>query len=198
MRSSPLADAAVPELMSYTVHPLSGRLPDEGWQRIRAAGGTCLSIRSPQPLERHFPDFATIPATPRVRDWSMIRYDIDARAGRAGPAVLIGTGNRALDGAAVKAIRESRFTKGRPDGVFLSLLAAAGETARARHARVHPHHEGRGQLPRQRMAGPFRRSFAFPNPIAAGRSRAGRSSAMTSRPLGPDGQLKVIAAEPSR
>ena len=118
MRSSPLAEAQVPELMSYTVHPLSGRLPEEGWQRIRDAGGTCLNEPQPQPLERHFPDFATIPATPGVRDWSMIRYDIDAAGRTRGAAVLVGTGNRALDGAGVKAIRESRFTKGARTGCF--------------------------------------------------------------------------------
>ncbi|MEG3091259.1 energy transducer TonB [Sphingomonas sp. PB1R3] len=116
MRQSPLAGAPLDELMSYSVHPLSGRLPDTGWERIRQGAGDCMENPQPQPLERHFPDFAAIPATPGVRDWSMIRYDVDAAGKVKGASVLTGTGNRALDAAGVKAIRASRFTKGARSG----------------------------------------------------------------------------------
>ncbi len=116
MRQSPLAGAPLDELMAYSVHPLSGRLPDTGWERIRQGAGDCMENPQPQPLERHFPDFAAIPATPGVRDWSMIRYDVDAAGKVKGASVLTGTGNRALDAAGVKAIRASRFTRGARSG----------------------------------------------------------------------------------
>lgn len=127
LRSTPLAQAAVPELVSYTLQPLSGVLPEEGWKRIREAGGTCLQDPQPQPLERHFPDFATIPATPGVRDWSMVRYDLDAAGKPRALAILTGTGNRALDAAALKAIRESRFTKGARTGCLYPYWRGAAK-----------------------------------------------------------------------
>jgi TonB family protein len=196
MHSSPLAEAQVPELMSYTVHPLSGRLPEEGWQRIRDAGGTCLNEPQPQPLERHFPDFATIPATPGVRDWSMIRYDIDAAGRTRGAAVLVGTGNRALDGAGVKAIRESRFTKGARTGCFYPYWRAAAklpapdlpESIRTTKVEGNcPDEHGWSVPPQLRFPEPYRR-------------RSIEGWAVISydvAPWGQTGNLKVIASQPS-
>ncbi|WP_322964297.1 energy transducer TonB [Sphingomonas fuzhouensis] len=196
MRSSPLAEAEVPELMSYTVHPLSGRLPEEGWQRIRSAGGTCLSEPQPQPLERHFPDFTTIPATPGVRDWSMIRYDIDEGGRPRGAAVLIGTDNRALDAAGVKAIRESRFTKGARTGCLYPYWRAAAklpapdmpESIRTTKVEGNcPDQHGWAVPPQLRFPEPYRR-------------RSIEGWAVISydvAPWGQTGNLKVIAAQPS-
>ncbi len=166
MRSSTMAEADAPELMSYTVHPLSGRLPEEGWKRIRDAAGDCQDPPQPQPLERHYPDFATIPATPGVRDWTMIRYDVDASGKVRAPTVLTGTGNRALDAAGLKAMRESRFTKGARKGCLYpywrmaaklpapDMPEAIRETKVAGHC---PDQHGWAVPPQLRFPEPYRR-----------------------------------------
>ena len=197
MRSTPLAAADAQELMAYTVHPLSGRLPEEGWQRIREAGGDCLTNPQPQPLERHFPDFATIAATPGVRDWSMIRYDIDVAGRPRGATVLTGTGNRALDEAAMKAIRESRFTRG------------------ARTGCLYPYWRGAAKLPAPEMPEairatkveegncPDQHGWAVPPQLRfpeAYRRRSIEGWAVIHydvAPWGETGNLKVVAAQPS-
>ncbi|MGO1305152.1 energy transducer TonB [Sphingomonas parapaucimobilis] len=196
MRSSALAGADGLELMAYTVHPVTGPLPEEGWQRIRDAGSDCLTNPQPQPLERHFPDFATIPATPGVQDWSMIRYDVDAGGRTRGAALLAGTGNRALDAAALKAIRESRFTKGARSGCLYPYWRAAAklpapdmpEAIRAtKLAGNCPDEHGWAVPPQLRFPEPYRRRSI------EGWAVIGYDVA----PWGQTGNLRVIAAQPA-
>ncbi|AOR75547.1 energy transducer TonB [Novosphingobium resinovorum] len=111
----PFAAAPVADLVSYSVTPLSGRLPQQGWDRIQEAGN-CGQAPRPQPLMRAYPDFDKLPATPGVRDWSMIAYDTDASGKPLNVRVQTGTGNKALDQASVKAVQESRFTGGARTG----------------------------------------------------------------------------------
>ncbi len=196
MRGNALMAADAQELMAYTVHPVSGPLPDEGWQRIREAAGDCLTNPQPQPLERHFPDFATIAATPGVQDWSMIRYDIDASGRTRGAALLVGTGNRALDGAALKAIRESRFTKGAKTGCLYPYWRVAAklpapdmpEAIRAtKLAGNCPDEHGWAVPPQLRFPEPYRRRSI------EGWAVIGYDVA----PWGQTGNLRVIAVQPS-
>lgn len=196
MRSTPLTAADAQELMAYTVHPMSGRLPEEGWQRIREMGGDCLTNPQPQPLERHFPDFATIAATPGVQDWSMVRYNVDAAGRTRGAALLAGTGNRALDAAAVKAIRESRFTKGARTGCLYPYWRAAAklpapdmpESIRTTKVEGNcPDQHGWAVPPQLRFPEPYRR-------------RSIEGWAVISydvAPWGQTGNWKVIAAQPA-
>ncbi|MFT4055384.1 MAG: TonB family protein [Novosphingobium sp.] len=108
---TPFATAAVPDLVSYTVTPISGRLPMPGWRRIRE-GSDCADAPRPQPLVRTLPDFAKLPATPGMKEWALVAYDTDAKGKPVNVRVETGTGNKALDAAAVKAMRASRFTGG--------------------------------------------------------------------------------------
>ena len=107
----PLGDAPIEDLVSYSITPTSGRLPKEGWDRIKA-GGDCTAAPYPQPLLRAFPDFDKLPGTPGVRDWSLVAYDTDGKGAPVGLKTLFGTGNKALDAAARKAVGDSRFTGG--------------------------------------------------------------------------------------
>lgn len=197
MRGTPPAQADAMELMSYTVHPLSGRLPEDGWARIRSMGGTCLQDPQPQPLVRVYPDFSTIPATAGVRDWSMVRYDLDASGKVRHPGVLIGTGNRALDAAALKAIRGARFTSGARTGCLYpywrnaAILPAPEMPEAIRLSRVEggncPDDHGWAVPPQLR----------FPEPY---RQRSIEGWAVVSydvAPWGETGNLKVIAAQPA-
>lgn len=109
--AEPLSSAPIEELVSYTIIPTSGRLPREGWERIRATG-TCANSPRPRPLVRAYPDYRDVPATPGVRDWSLISYDANDKGQPVNLRVAHGTGNPALNKAALKAVRESRFTEG--------------------------------------------------------------------------------------
>jgi TonB family protein len=47
-----------------------------------------------------------------VKDWSMVDYEIDAEGQPRQASVTHGTGNKALDQAAITAVEQSRFTSG--------------------------------------------------------------------------------------
>ena len=108
---TPIGEVPIADLISYTLTPESGPLPVAGWNRI-AAGASCRDEPRPQPLVQVYPDFRKVPGTPGVKDWSMVRYDTDARGRPRNLRTVSGTGNAALDAASLKAIRASRYTEG--------------------------------------------------------------------------------------
>lgn len=110
-RLTPLTETPVADLISYTVTPLSGALPEEGWARIRAAGN-CADAPRPEPLLAAFPNYRALPGSPGVKDWSLVGYDLDARGRPVAVHVVAGTANESLDAASVKAMDASRFTPG--------------------------------------------------------------------------------------
>ncbi|MFN3518298.1 MAG: energy transducer TonB [Sphingomonas sp.] len=114
-RVTPLDQAPVADLIAYTLSPESGPLPQEGWARIRREGN-CDTRPVPQPLLRALPDFRKLPATPGVKDWSMVDYEIDAEGQPRQASVTHSTGNKALDQAAITAVEQSRFTPGARTG----------------------------------------------------------------------------------
>lgn len=121
---TPLTDAPVADLISYTLAPQNGRLPRSGWDRIRAAGD-CDGPPRPQPLVRVLPDFRRLAGTPGVPDWTMVDYDIDKAGRPIAVRASAGTGNRALDAAAIAAMRASRFSDGPRTGCRYPYRRAA-------------------------------------------------------------------------
>ncbi len=114
-RQTALAETPVSDLMAYSVNRKSGKLPKEGWKRIYSSGD-CRDKPLPGLQNRAFPNFRSIPATPGVRSWSMVGYDIDAAGGTTNIQTLAGTRNTALDAAARKAIDETRYYAGARTG----------------------------------------------------------------------------------
>jgi TonB family protein len=110
-QAQPLATAPVADLISYSVSPMSGALPMQGWARIRSAGN-CSDKPRQQPLVRAFPDFTKLPGTPGVRDWTLVSYDTDAGGKPVHVRTASSTGNATLDAQGVEALRKSRFTGG--------------------------------------------------------------------------------------
>ena len=106
------AETPTPDLISYTLNPTNGSLPQEGWAAIFPAAATCDDEPRPAPLVQAYPDSDRVPGTPGVRDWTMFSYDLDARGRPVKVQVLTGTGNRALDTAGARALRRSRYTGG--------------------------------------------------------------------------------------
>ena len=114
-RVEPFSSAPLEDLISYSITPLSGPLPPEGWARIKA-GGDCFNPPRPQTLARMFPDFRKIPATPGVKDWVMIGYDTNASGEPINVHQVSSTGNEVLEAQAAKAARQSRFARGARSG----------------------------------------------------------------------------------
>lgn len=114
---TPIASAPVADLVSYTISPISGALPAEGWLRIRGQG-SCWQAPRPQPLLRAYPDFRRVAGTPGVRDWAGVAYDLDAGGKPIHVRAADSNGNAALTDAAVKAVSASRFSGGARQGCF--------------------------------------------------------------------------------
>jgi TonB family protein len=106
----------------------SGPLPREAWKRI-VAGTDCSGDKRTQPLLRAYPDFAAVPGAAGVRDWSMIRFDTDSSGTPINITVRTGSGNAALDRAAVEAVGKSRFTPGQRSGCHYPYWKAAPRLA---------------------------------------------------------------------
>ncbi len=109
---TPLGEAPVEDLVAYSLAPLTGPLPREGWARIRPADGDCVRQPRTQWLKRVYPDYARVPGVPGVRDWTMVGYDLDAKGQPQHVRRVMGTGNAALDQAALRAVSQSQLTNG--------------------------------------------------------------------------------------
>ena len=105
----PVDKAEPVELASYVMTNQTPRLPKEAYDRLHA-GDECRP--GTQPLMRAFPNFDDIPATPGVRDWAMIGFDVAASGETVNVRHLYGTGNDALAKASEEAVESSRFTEG--------------------------------------------------------------------------------------
>lgn len=121
-----LADAPAEDLIAYKMTPLTGRLPEEAWARIRSDdGGDCDRPPLPQWLTAALPDYAKLPGEPGVRDWSLVGYDLDAAGRPKGVRHVAGTGNPALDKAAMTALSRSRLAGGARTGCRSPYLRRA-------------------------------------------------------------------------
>ncbi|WP_324698707.1 energy transducer TonB [Novosphingobium aerophilum] len=107
----PIAAATIADLAAYTMDPISGRLPGQGWSRLWGEGD-CMERPRPQVLTRAYPDFRKVPAKPGVREWALVSYDLDANGKSVHARIMTGSGNQALEKESVKAVARSRFTGG--------------------------------------------------------------------------------------
>lgn len=190
-----LGEAALEDLASYTMTPTSRPLPKEGWDRLRGAGN-CIAAPFPQPLLRAFPDFDKLPGTPGVKDWSLVGYDTDGKGAPVGMETLFGTGNKALDAAARKAVGDSRFTGGARTGCRYPYWKAPGTLAAPpapTEQSLRP--EGSNCPAKSRWSRPL--ATRFPEPW---RRRAIEGWAIVTydvAPWGGIGNAKVVAAQPA-
>ncbi|MBB3346714.1 energy transducer TonB [Sphingomonas sp. BK069] len=194
-RIAPLAEAAIADLIAYTLAPDNGTMPQEGWDRVRLAG-TCLDLPRPEALLRALPDFRNISATPGARDWTMVRYDTDARGRPRGTHVIHGTGNPALDAAAMSATRASRFTGGARTGCQYpywlrpAKLVAPELSEAARAAK-----DGPDCPHRPAFLTPPR--LTFPEPYRRRMIEGWAVIRFDVAPWGEIGHLSVVASEPT-
>jgi len=195
-QAAPIDTAAPGDLMAYTMLPFSIRLQPAAWKRIAPAGSTCTDSPRPAPLIRIFPDFDALPATPGVRDWSMVGYDLDAKGRPVNVRIVEGTGNRALDSASVKALRGSRFTNGARTGClhpFWRKPAPVAAPASPDKASLRP--EG-SNCPADRPWAVTPR-LIYPTAYRPRAIEGWAAVAYDVAPWGDTGNIRVLASEPA-
>jgi TonB family protein len=195
LRATAPQDAPVEDLISYSLTPLSGKLPPEGWARIRPATSPCLVEPRPRPLIMAFPDYGKLPGKPGVKDWSMVEYDLDRRGRPVHVRTGASTGNTALNAAAVKAMRASRYTGGARTGCFYPYARAATTLAAPPSAEE--------DAPRPSSTCPQRGDWAAPPRLRYPKAYQRRSVegwatvAFDVAPWGELGNLRVLVSEPT-
>lgn len=123
-RSLPIAEAAIADLVEYSVRPSSGRPPKAVWDRI-GAGGDCMKPPNLQPLVRVSPDYRKLAGTAGQAEWAVIAYDITASGEPANVRVAHSTRHAPLDRAAAEALGKSRFAEGARQGCLLPFVRGA-------------------------------------------------------------------------
>lgn len=195
-RRTPLDAAPVEDLISYSLTPIAGALPQEAWNRIRPAGATCGDEPRPQPLTQVFPDFRTLPSTPGIRDWSMVVYDQDASGRPINVRIAYGTRNQALDKAAVTAMKASRYSGGARTGCRYPYWRRAGKMAAPALPDPATLRPADSNCPVEDDWA-IRPALVYPEPY---RRRSIEGSAIVAfdvAPWGQTGNQRVLASEPS-
>ena len=190
----PLSDAAIKDLVAYSI--LSDqRLPKEGWDRFTTVG-TCRDKPRQITLLRGFPDFRKVPSTPGAKDWALVAYDTDAKGRPINARIAHGTGNRAMEGAAIKALRKSRFSGGARTGCLFPYWRAAGRLdapEKPTEGQMRP----AGAICPEKIDWASRPTSHYP---PAYRNRAVEGWAIVAfdtAPWGEVGNVRVLAAQPS-
>lgn len=119
-----IAETSVEDLVSYSLAPQSGRLPREGWERIKPAGSTCYDAPVPARLNIAYPDFPRLVATPGVRDWTMVHYDLDDQGQPVNIRTAYSTRNPGLNAASEQAVKASRYAQGPRKGCMFPYWRA--------------------------------------------------------------------------
>lgn len=193
-------DAAPAALMHRALALPHSTQPAEAALRARARreDGDCARSGYPALRRRTYPDFDRIPEAPGSSSYAMVGFDIAASGKPRNVRIRSSDGNAALDRAAIRAVRDSRFVPG------------------ARKGCSYPYHRRQNQ-PMPAPVLPPKASFRPANascPIAAPRieqlSRDDFPAPFVRRsiegiaiiaydvaPWGAIGNIRVLAAEPA-
>ena len=95
------------------------QLTQAAWQRI--APGNCRDNPRLAPLLRAYPDWRKIAARPGTRNWSYVRYDVDAAGTPVKIETAVSAGDPALDAEVRAAVAQSRFAGGPRTGCGVVL-----------------------------------------------------------------------------
>lgn len=195
-RRTSYAETSLDDLISYTLNPIGGRLPREGWAAIFPASATCDKPPRPAPLTQVFPDFDKVAGTPGVRDWTMLAYDLDAAGAPTGIRVLSGTGNAALDAAGAAALAASRYTNGPKTGCRFPYYRAPAVLAAPDAPEKAASRPAASTCPRD-IAWIKRPPLRYPEPYRRRSIEGWAMIAFDVAPWGGTGAIKVLASEPS-
>ena len=110
-RREALNEAPRVELASFMLHSRQSAMPRLGLDRLREGDG-CASTPGMQAIVRVYPDLKDVPPTPGVPDWTLVGFDVRPDGRPSAVRTVAGTGNAALDAAAITALTASRFNAG--------------------------------------------------------------------------------------
>lgn len=195
-RRTGYAETPTPDLVSYSLNPEQGRLPQEGWAAIYPADATCRDEPRPAPLLQAYPDFPEVAGTAGVRDWTMLAYDLDAKGAPVRVRVATGTGNATLDVAARRALARSRYRGGPRTGCRFPFWKAPA-TLPAPPAPERAAFRPEASTCPVDLAWVAQPTLVYPEPY---RRRAIEGWAVIGfdlAPWGATGRVKVLASEPS-
>ena len=191
-----LDEAPVGDLISYSLNPVSGRLPEAAWARIRPVGADCAKAPRPQWLRSVLPDYLKLPGEPGARHWTLLAYDLDTSGRPRGITVVTGTQSRALDRAATVALSDSRQTQGPRQGCLQPFVRYATRLAAPTDVDLESFRPAGATCPRETPWG-TRPVLSYPD---TWRKRAIEGWAIVTfdvAPWGGIGNTKAVAAEPS-
>ncbi len=191
-----MANAPVEDLMSFSVMPLNGTLPQAGWERIRPAGGDCDREPRVQWLVAVSPDYERLPAAAGVRDWSLVGYDQDAEGRPVRTRLAGGTGNAALNAAALRAIGESRLTGGARAGCLNPYLRRATRLAAPADVEIDALRPADGNCPKD-TDWAQQPQLIYPEPWSRRAIEGWAVLAYDVAPWGATGHVRVLRAEPA-
>jgi TonB family protein len=123
--ATPLAAADLRDLAAYSLHPINGRMPQAGWDRLKPSGSTCTDEPRPPVLRQDFPDARKVSGVPGERAWSLVGYDLDAKGRVVHATTVTGSGHASLDAAALKAMAAWRHAAGNRTGCHYPFWRAA-------------------------------------------------------------------------
>lgn len=187
--------APVADLMAYSVFPTSGPLPKEGWERMHS-GGNCQRENGPRLRSRAYPDFRSLPATPGVRDWSMVGFDVDADGVPSGVRIIAGTGNAALDEESRNAVQASRFYGGGATGCFYPYWRSPANLA-APSAPEEESFRPEGASCSDQREWTVKPNLQFPEPYRRRAIEGWAAITFDVAPWGEIANIKVVASQPT-
>lgn len=195
-KTTSFSDAPVGDLISYSITPQSGPLPDPGWARIRPAGADCDREPRAQWLRAVSPDYIHLGGEPGARDWSLVSYDLDAKGRPTSVRTAESTRNPALDRAALKAMADSRQTEGPRRGClnpFVRIATRLPAPADVNFNTLRP----MGSTCPEHLSWETRPALVYPDNWRRRAIEGWAVIAFDVAPWGAVGNARVLAAEPS-
>jgi len=193
-KRSSIAEADIHDLIGYAIFAKT-RPPKELFERIAPAGSDCNTQR-PAYLLRASPDFEKIPATTGRSDWSMVQFDIDDVGKPVRLRIYGTTGNVALDKASLKAMAQSRFTKGARQGCLYPYWRRSG-TLTAPESKEIAAYRPEDSDCLQAVEWKSQPTLVYPENFRRRYIEGWAVIAFDLAPWGAVGNAKVVAAEPA-
>ncbi|PJI87600.1 TonB family protein [Sphingomonas koreensis] len=167
-------------------------------ERLRADDGDCGRSGRPAVRLRAYPDFDRIPEAPGSSSYAMVGFDIDAAGKPRNVRIRSSDGNTALDRAAIKAVRNSRFAPGARTGCSYPYHRRQGQPMPAPvlppSATFRPANASCPAIPAH--IGRVSRSD-FPMPFVRRSIEGAAIIGYDVAPWGATGNVKILAAEPA-
>ncbi|HTG38269.1 energy transducer TonB [Sphingomonas sp.] len=193
----PIETAPVADLISYTITPLNGAMPEAGWSRIRGGVDDCIRPPRAEWLTRVMPDWRNVPGKPGARDWVLMGYEMDGDGRPQQVRVVTGTGNADVEAAANEALEKSQLvTDGPRRGCLAPFVRPAGRLLPPEPPEIAALRPAGATCPRQAdWETPPR--LTFPEPFGRRSIEGWAVIAYDVAPWGQVGNLHVLAAQPA-